>query len=262
MRVWAVVLSAALVWGQSVADLEAEARARPADAEAQARLGLAYRKAGRARDAVESLERSVRLDPNLRVQVLLAFSYIDAGRHGDAAPLLETSFASEKNDGVKSAIGQRLVECYLAIGSEEKALAVVEKLRAVAPDDPAVLYLASRVYMNLWNGAFQRMVAKAPGSYHVHLIQAEALEAQERYAEAAAEYRRILKIAPQVAGIHYRLGRALVRIGSDDEALRAFAQEVETNPSDAPALAQMGEIHSRKGETDEAIGRFAQAIEL
>jgi tetratricopeptide (TPR) repeat protein len=247
-------------------ELQEAVRLNPMSAEAHARLGMVYRKLGMAAQAAESLERSVRLEPDPRVKVLLAFSYKETGRYRDAIPLLEASFESEQKDSLRSAIGQHLVECHLSVGGNEQALAVVQKLRQIAPDDPGVLYLSSKVYLTLWNGAFQRMVAKAPDSYQVHLIRAEALEAQEKFAEAAAEYRQILKVAPQTAGIHYRLARTILRSGSsadvDQEALAEFRKELEINPGDVHAIAGMGEIHLGRNRLDEATRSFQQAVSL
>jgi tetratricopeptide (TPR) repeat protein len=283
------LLGAALLWAQKDVDVRAyleraeqaqqrsdletarkelleAVRLNPSSSEAHARLGMVYRKLGMPAQAAESLERAVRLDPDPRVKVLLAFSFKEAGRYRDAIPLLETSFESEQKDSLRSVIGQHLVECYLAGGANEQALAVVQKLRQIAPDDPGVLYLASKVYLNLWNGAFQRMMTKAPDSYQVHLVRAEALEAQEKFAEAAAEYRQVLKAAPQTAGIHYRLARMILRSGAsgdaDQEALAEFGKELEINPGDVHAIAGMGEIHLSRNRLKEAARSFQQAVSL
>src|SRR5439155_7786829 len=151
-----------------------------------ARLGLVYRKLGMPREAIESLERARRLDPKLpRLGVLLALSYIDAGRCRDAIPLLAAEFDLERESSVRSVVGQRLAQCYLLTGDEGPALPVIETLRQIAPDDPDVLQLALRVYINRWNGAFQRLLSKAPDLHQARQILAEGLESQERFAEAA-----------------------------------------------------------------------------
>ena len=247
-------------------ELQQAVQLNPLVAEAHARLGIVYRKLGMPVQAAESLEQAVRLEPDPRVKVLLAVSYMDAGRHRDAIPLLVTSFETEQKDSLRAVIGQHLVECYLASGEDEQALAVVQKLRQIAPDEPSVLYLSSKVYMNLWNGAFQRMLVKSPNSYHAHLIQAEAMEAQERFTEAANAYRQVLKIAPQTGGIHYRLGRMILRsrgsANADKEALAEFRMELEINPADVRALAGIGEIHLSNNRLEEATRSLQQALSL
>jgi tetratricopeptide (TPR) repeat protein len=247
-------------------ELQEAVRLKPDDAETYTRLGMVYRRMGLAAQATESLERAAKLEPaQSRVKVLLAFSYMDSGRFRDSIPLLAQSLDTEEKDAVKLAVGQRLVECYLALGEREQALPVLTKLRQIAPDNPAVLYLASKVYMNLWNDAFQQMLAKAPESYQVNLIQAEALESQERYAEAAQQYREILKKA-KIPGIHYRLGIALMRSGSgpeaDRQALIELQKEIETDPMNVAALTAAGEIHLRNSRQREAGELFSRAAKL
>jgi Flp pilus assembly protein TadD len=250
--------------GQSLKELQEAVRMKPDDAEAHARLGIHFRRLSRSGEAIESLERAVKLEPRQsRVKVLLAFSYMDASRFDEAIPLLAASFDAEQKETVKLAVGQRLLECYLATGARVQALPVVNKLRELAPDDPAVLYLASKLYMNLWNDAFQTMLAKAPDSYQLNLIQAEALEAQERYAEAAQQYREILKKA-QLPGIHYRLGVTLMRSGteSDPQALMELQKELERDAAHAAALTAIGEIHLRNNRRADAASSFGKAAKL
>jgi tetratricopeptide (TPR) repeat protein len=247
-------------------ELQEAVRLNVAEPEAHGALGIVYRKLGLLADATKALERAVELRPDPRLKVLLGFSHMDMGNFPAAIPLLAESFEAEQKDPVKLVVGQRLVECYLATGADDQALGPIQKLRQIAPDDPNVLYLASKVYMNLWNGAFQRILTKAPGSYHVRLIQAEALEAQGRFAEAAHEYREILKIAPRISDINYRLGRAIVRTqataNTDLEAQAAFRKELETNPFHVAALTEIGEIHLRKAEREEASRLFTEAVRL
>ena len=250
----------------AVKELQEAVRLNCFEPEAHGRLGLAYRKLGRPAEAAKSLERAVELRPDPRLKVLLAFTYIDVRNYSSAIPLLKASLETEQSESVQLAVVQRLVECYLSVQQEEQALPYVQRLRQMAPHDPNVLYLSSKVYMNLWNGAFQLMLARAPNSYHVRLIQAEALEAQERFGEAAPEYREILKIAPQLANIHYQLGRAILQgqttAATDGEALAAFRKELELNPSHTGALTEIGELHLKKSEREEASRTFLQAIQL
>jgi Flp pilus assembly protein TadD len=261
-----VLLVALLLGAQTIEQLQEAVRLSPSDAEAHGRLGIALRKAGRLADAAAALTRSIELRPDSRLKVLLAFTYLESGQCGTAVPLLNEAFAAEQKDALKSVIGQRLIECDLEMGTLEEALSHAQALRRIAPHDANVLYLSSKVYMALWNGAFQTLLNKAPGSYHVRLIQAEALEAQERFGEAVHEYRAVLKIAPQLGGIHYRLGRALMLSQPDGkgdaEARIAFQRELEINPFHVAALIAMADIHARNGERQQASERFAEAIRL
>lgn len=237
------------------------------DAETHARLGMVYQDLGMLPEAIDSLEHALRLNPHLpRVDVLLAFNYIGVGRRRDAIPLLARSFEAEPDLSFRSLAGQRLVECYFGTGDEDKGIATLQKLRQISPDDPNVLYTASKVYANLWNRTVQHMLAKAPESYQVHQVFAEVLEAQEKYAEAANEYRQILKSASEVPGVHYKLGRMILRSDSSAEAeanaLAEFRKELDNNPADASALTEIGEIHLKANRFGDAAQAFSRALEL
>ncbi len=239
----------------------------PRQAEAHARLGMVYQNLGRLAEATGELEKAIEIDPSLpRVGVLLAFSYMGLGKNREAIPHLEKAFTAEDDPAMRSLVGQRLVECYFAVGDEENGRAAVEKLRRLAPDDPDVLYTASKAYANLWNTAVQRMLAKAAGSYRVHQILAEVFEAQEKYADAAKEYRQIIGMEPQLPGMHYRLGRMILRSApapdADSQALAEFQKELEINLLDAATHTEIAEVHLRAERTGEALQYFSRAAEL
>jgi tetratricopeptide (TPR) repeat protein len=91
------------------------------------------------------------------------------------------------------------------------------------------------------------------------------MEAQERFTEAANAYRQVLKIAPQTGGIHYRLGRMILRSrvsNADKEALAEFRMELEINPADVRALTDIGEIHLGSNRLEEATRSLQQALSL
>jgi len=238
-----------------------------ANAEAYARLGIAYRNLGRVSESVEALERALQLDPRLpRAGVLLGLGYLALGRTPEATPHLEKAFHSEEELAMKLFVGQRLVDCYFGSSQEEKGLALIENLRKLAPDDPDVLYTAAKVYANRWNHTVERLLAKAPDSYRVHQVVAEVFEAQEKYREAAQEYRQIIRMEPQLPGVHYRLAQMILRSESsaqaEQAALAAFQKELEINPLDVPSLAEIGEISLRAQRFEEAAKHFSRALEL
>ena len=211
MRVVLLIAVAAgvLAGQQSTNELELQksvVEKNPRDAEAQARLGIAYQNAGLLPEAAQALEKSLQLNPALpRVAILLAFVYMSGGRYPEAVPLLRSSFAGERELDMQVLVGQRLVECLFTTGGEDEALEVVQKLRKLKPDDPDILYLSSKAHANLWNVMVQRLLAKSADSYRAHQILAEVLETQEKFSEAAAEYRTIIRLQPRLAGFHYRL---------------------------------------------------------
>jgi tetratricopeptide (TPR) repeat protein len=112
----------------------------------------------------------------------------------------------------------------------------------------------------------EQLVTVAPGSYRVHQVFAEVFEAQDRFADAAKEYRQILTMEPNLPGAHYRLGRMILRSGDspeiDRDAMAEFRKELEIAPSDVPSRVEIGEIHFRAQNLDEAQRSFSGALEL
>ncbi len=255
-------------WTVAAEEYETVVKLDPGNAQALARLGIAYQKLGMLEKAKSSLERALRLDPALpEVAVLLAFVYIELGNYREAVAPLEKALDDTNYDlSVRSVAGQRLVEIYFTLGDEEKGLAVLQKLRQLAPNDADILYAASKVYASLWNKVVQRMLSKTPNSYRIHQVLAEVAEAQGNYAQAAKEYRLIIKMEPQLVGFHYRLGRAMLQDNPtpevDKAALAEFQKELEINPRDVPSLTEIGQIYLKSHQLQEASRRFSHALEL
>jgi tetratricopeptide (TPR) repeat protein len=272
VRVALLIVAAAgvLLAQQSSGDLDLRKRAveqNPRDAEALARLGIAYRDAGRLADASQALEKSLELDPRLpRVPILLAFVYISGGRYAEAVPHLRRAFETEQEVGMRLVVGQRLAECLFTTGGEEEALAVIAKLRRLKPDDPDILYLASKAYANLWNATVQKLLEKSADSYRAHQILAEVLETQEKFSEAAAEYRTVIRLQPRMPAFHYKLGKMLLRADptpqGEQSAMAEFHAELEINPFDVPSYIEIGELDLKAGRVEVAHKHFSRAVEL
>lgn len=255
-------------WGVAAAEYEEAVRVDPGNAEALAHLGIADQKLAKLKEGESCFEKALQLRPTLpEVDVLLGLIRIQLGKYREAIPPLEGAFDKPDYEvAVRSTVGQRLVEIYFSLGEHQRALEIVRKLRALAPNDPDVLYTASKVYASLWNEAVQRLLEQAPDSYRIHQVLAEVAEAQQNYAEAAKEYQLIVKMAPGLPGFHYRLGRAILESDTTPEAsqkaLQDFQDELKLNPRDAPALTQIGEIDLKAHQTEQAGRHFSQAIEV
>jgi Flp pilus assembly protein TadD len=66
-------------------------------------------------------------------------------------------------------------------------------------------------------------------------LLADTLFGEERFDEAAAQYRTYLSLRPTDGGAMTNLGISLAATGKDDEAIAAFRRAVELNPRDARA---------------------------
>src|SRR5262245_472241 len=193
----------------------------------------------------------------------------EAGRCREAIPLLKKELPQITNPDRKRVAGLAGVRCAMGMNRAEDAVDFIRALTRDFPQDAEVLYQAVHVYSDLSLKSSQDLLIKAPGSYQLRLLNAEALETQERWNEAAAEYRAVLAQTPNLPGIHYRLGRLLLSLPenavtptSRDEARHEFEEELKINPRNAGAEYVLGELARQSRDWPQAVDHFAKAAQL
>src|SRR5215468_3733956 len=193
----------------------------------------------------------------------------EAGRCSEAIPLLKKELPRITDPDLKRSAGLAGVRCAMGINRPDDAADFIRALTRDFPQDAEVLYQAVHVYSDLSLKSSQDLLIKAPGSYQLRLLNAEALETQERWNEAASEYRTILAQNPNLPGIHYRLGRLLLSLPenavtptSRDEARHEFEEELKINPRNAGAEYVLGELARQARDWAQAADHFAKAASL
>jgi tetratricopeptide (TPR) repeat protein len=193
----------------------------------------------------------------------------EAGRCSEAIPLLKKELPRITNPDLKRSAGLAGVRCAMEIGQPDDAVDFIRALTRDFPQDAEVLYQAVHVYSDLSLKSSQDLLVKASGSYQLRLLNAEALETQERWNEAAAEYRSVLAQNHNLPGIHYRLGRLLLSLPENDvtpatrdEARREFEEELRINPRNAGAEYVLGELARQARDWARAADHFAKAARL
>src|ERR1700756_3837189 len=107
-------------------------------------------------------------------------------------------------------IGLDGVRCAMTLNQPEEALNFLQVLSFEFPHDPEVLYVTVHAFSDLSTRSAQQLAREAPSSYQAHELNAEALEMQGKWEEAAKEYRWVLERNPRLPGIHFRIGRLLL----------------------------------------------------
>ncbi len=171
----------------------------------------------------------------------------ETGHCADAMPLLKKSFPQTSNKDLKIRIGFDGVRCAMTLNQADVAVDFLRLLNREFPRAPEVLYLTVHIYSDLSLRASQELADAAPSSNEAHQLNAESLEVQGKWDEAAAEYRRILEHNPRAIGIHFRLGRLLLSKPDPDnsmadQAKEEFQQELEIDPTNAGAEYVLGEL--------------------
>jgi tetratricopeptide (TPR) repeat protein len=188
------------------------------------------------------------------------------GHCDQALPLLARSAPRLADKDLKKTAGFDGIRCAMGMNQMDAALDFVRMLNGDFPRDPEVLYVSTHVFSDLSIRASQELLYTAPSSYQVHELNAEALETQGKWDDAAAEYRQVLKQNPRLPGIHYRLGRILLskpRTASTvEEARHEFATELQIDPTNPGAEYVLGELARQDNNFPEAIAHFQKAAKL
>src|SRR5580704_16598959 len=125
-----------------------------------------------------------------------AMSLAESGRCIEALPLLKNSIHQVTDRDLKKRIGLLGLNCAMTHNAPYDSLDFLAVLNREFPRDPDVLYTAAHAFSDLSLRASQDLVREAPFSYQVHELNAEALETQGRWQEAAAEYQKIIDLDP------------------------------------------------------------------
>lgn len=190
----------------------------------------------------------------------------ESGRCKEALPLLKAGLAKAADLSLRKRLATDGVRCAMTLDNTDAALEFLRDLNKHFPTDAAVLYLSVHVFSDLSMAASRKLMVSAPSSYQVHELNAEALETQGKWSEAEAEYREVLKKDPQLAGIHFRIGRLLLSnpeaASRKEDARREFEEELKIDPKNAGAEYVLGEMARQDGQDAAAIEHFSRAAKL
>jgi tetratricopeptide (TPR) repeat protein len=196
-----------------------------------------------------------------------AASLAESGHCAEAMPLLKRAIRQTTDHDLKKRIGLDGLHCAMTHNAPYDSLEFLLVLSRDFAHDPEVLYAATHAYSDLSMRSSQDLARDAPFSFQVHELNAEALEIQGKWEEAAAEYRKILDINPMLPGTHARLGRALLAkpqpSATDvEQAKKAFEEELEIDPRDAGAEYVLGQLAADANDPSTAILHFSKATKL
>jgi len=191
----------------------------------------------------------------------------ETGHCVEALPLLKKSLPQIADKDHKLRIGFDAVRCAMTLNQADVATDFLRLLNRDFPRSPEVLYLTVHIYSDLSLRASQELAEFAPTSNEARQLNAESLEVQGKWDEAAAEYRQIVEHNPHAPGIHFRLGRLLLSKPDPDgsmagQAKQEFQQELEIDPTNAGAEYVLGELARQAQQIPEAIEHFTRATRL
>ena len=204
---------------------------------------------------------------DLSSPVARALHLAASGKCKEAIPLLKRALPQTSDKDLKRSAGLDGVRCAMATNQFDAAEDFLRMLNREFPGDPEVLYTSVHTYSDLATRASQQLAISAPNSAQAHELNAESLEMQGKWDQAAKEYEAIARQNPRLPGLHFRVGRLLLSKPNppadvSERAKKEFQQELEIDPNNAGAEYVLGELARQESEWSDAIKHFSRAAEL
>ena len=224
------------------------------------------------KDSISLLSHTLAIDPRGEVPNLaLGSAYMRLGKYPEAQIYFDRALAY--NPSGPQALSY---SAYCMIRSNDKhnmplAGQRLETALKVAPDDPDVLTI-----MALWSNLMGRqqdsenysrkVIAAHPDSIpanEARLYLADALQSENKLAQAAEVIRQLLAVDPDNYIAHNELGIILTRQGLIDESLREFRHSLAIQPDQATVHYEIGSIlMMRTHQYSQAVDEFIQVVRL
>jgi len=191
----------------------------------------------------------------------------EQGNCAQALPLLKNGIRKTSDKDLQKRGALDGLHCAMTHNAPYESLTFLEVLSHEFARDPEALYASTHAYSDLSLMTSEQLAREAPFSYQVHLLNAEALETQGKWDEAAAEYKKILDLNPLLPGVHARLGRALLARPQPSpeivaQAKKSFEDELEIDPKNASAEYVLGELARQDNDFPAAIRHYTRATNL
>jgi serine/threonine protein kinase/Flp pilus assembly protein TadD/plastocyanin len=189
--------------------------------------------------------------------------------------------AAQASDGATRALlDAKLLQAHALLrrpdqeASVDAAIAALEAMHRLAPDDPEVLASLGRAYLfkgrhahdGAWEdraaGQVARACERAPDSPAVLLAQADLDRIQGRVGQALEGYGRLLELEPR--SIDGWVGRswAYERRGELAEAEKAARAAIDIGALDWRGHSRLGGLHLNRGSYGDALESYRRVVEI
>src|SRR5262245_5509613 len=233
-------------------------QADPSWAEALVNLGIVYNREGKSEEAIAAFKRAIEADPKLfGASLNLGITYFRLHRFDDAeAPLRRATQIDPASDQ-----GARLL--FMTLFARQKfdeVAAMAVKLLAASPDDPAVLEIAGRAYLNQrkYADAVKALEGRArlqPESAEIYQLLGQARDNVNDSEGALWEFRRAIDLKGETAlpEIHFDCGYVLWKLRRYDDAALEFELELKSKPDHAASTYYLGNIALSRNDINTAL---------
>ncbi len=217
-------------------------------------LGMIYFDEHDYEHTVKVLQHGLELNPNMPgATAMLGMSYFQMGKSDKAQPLLESALrANPKDDQVEMV----LIHVLINAQKLQEASAKLNDFVARNPKNQEAWYLLGKAYLQLSEGALQKVNEIDPDSVVAHEIAGEIDASMHNYDLALVEYKKAIDKAPKTPGTHMHMGDAFWNMGKWQSAQEEFHAELANDPNNC--LARWKLANSILEANDSAENAYAE----
>lgn len=196
---------------------------------------------------------------------------MELAEHGQCKEAIPSLKRAVGNPGTASDVRKNAavlgLRCALSVDDRDSADSFIQLIHRQFPQDPDLLFIIVHAYSDLSSRTAQDLGRTAPQSIPAQKLMAEAFEMQGSWDQAQHEYEVMIQKEPNMASLHFLLGRSLLSQPNPgpeviERAATEFKKELEIDPKNAGAHYILGELARKKDNCDEADAHFSQATKL
>ena len=223
--------------------------------------------ADQPKEAAEAIDlaRKTGLDRD-RLDCLAAIGQSRSQLFKEAEPILQTAFRDQVEP--RALIAKELARIYLSTYRLDQAAGMIERWRALAPQDPQPyiwtneILSRSDVDPEVMIQNYRAALERDPTLDKARLGLAQQLSKRRRFEEAEQEFLTYLKSQPNDAQALLGLGQDAFQQGNIEGARGYFEAAVKANPRQPDALKELSQIDVRLGRFQEACKSLEQLIKI
>ena len=247
--------------GEAVkASAEAMIKEFPDKAEGHRLLGLYLSREGQFGEAVKSLTKSLRIQPDLETYYLLGLAYYYTGNLEMAVTQFQTVL-DYSPDFVQARVMQG--EIFLRQGRGAEALVVAEKMLETNPEDFRAYALKGDALLlqgkpQEARAVYENASALAPTHYGL-LLKSGLLKLSLGDAAGEQDLKKALEISPQALDARLALNAFYLRIGRGEEAISVLTEGLGGGKADAVLYNALAEASLGRKDAEGAEDYLAKA---
>ncbi len=223
-------------------------------------LGVAYHFAGRFAEAVETLRKAQKLNPqSLPANLILGIDLVRLGKPEEALPPLDQVLRLDPHH--RDALLAE-ASAYFALHDFARATRVYQTEVTSRPDDADAWYGLGLCFEHLAEATTRQMAKLDAASSYYHRLMGEFLTEQDQEIDAEEALRLALKSAGgKDEGLHAALGFAHLRLGLTNQAEQDFVTELQLHPDTLEGQLGRGAVALERADYSAALNTLCAAYQ-